>query len=637
MTSPINLHIPGISDAVSVGQGGFGVVYRARQETIGRTVAVKLLSVPTLGDEDRRRFERECQTLGRLSGHPNIVAIFDSGTSGEQRPYLVMDYLPGGTLADRLRGAGPVPWQVAADIGVKLAGALAAAHAAGVLHRDVKPDNVLMSAYDEPQLVDFGIARLVGGSRSRQGEITATLEHAAPEILAGDAATEVSDVYSLASTLYELLSGHAPFARPTDETFMPLLERMRTEDPPDLRASGLPAEVWRSLGMALAKDPAARPAGAREFAEALQEAQRTLVEEVTALVLPSAAQGSPAPPSPDGGRTGHTQFRARRRRDPTRAPVQGTATSQRRRRLLVAAGGASAILVAASAIAALGGTGDDKPPSRVADYPTPTTTTTTTTEPRARGDAPSAQRRRTPSGDSGDSGGSGSSVTPSAPTASQSAPPPAAPPAGSSNTTGRSSARSTRRPARSATRRRSKPKRSTPKRSSTPPAPQAPAPAPAPPAAPPPVPQPPPPKPPPPPRPPAAPSAPPTIATSDGSPCEAPTRVPWSSEPVQRCPLVAGLPPNGWIPVHQRPVARAAGAAAPPAAGWLHGTANQYFICQREFPGAEYVHPQGPRNRWWAFTLSDDNTRGWVPQVFFKGGKNDEPDKGLVACGPQHT
>ena len=111
----------------------------------------------------------------------------------------------------------------------------------------------------------------------------------------------------------------------------------------------------------------------------------------------------------------------------------------------------------------------------------------------------------------------------------------------------------------------------------------------------------------------------------------------WSSEPVQRCPLVAPLPPNNWVPVYSRPVARAAGAANPPPAGWLHGTVDQHFVCQREFPGVEYYHPQGYRNRWWAYTLSDERAWGWTPQVFFQGGKDDERDNGLVLCGSNHT
>jgi len=147
---------------------------------------------------------------------------------------------------------------------------------------------------------------------------------------------------------------------------------------------------------------------------------------------------------------------------------------------------------------------------------------------------------------------------------------------------------------------------------------------------------------PPPPAPPTAPSGPsapppPAASTSDAFPCQPQVSMSWSREKVQRCPLVEPLPPNGWVPVYTRPVARGAGAANPPPAGWLHAIANQYFVCQREFPGVEYYHPRGYRNRWWSYTLSDENVWGWTPQVFFQGGKDDEPDKGLAMCGPNHT
>jgi len=134
---------------------------------------------------------------------------------------------------------------------------------------------------------------------------------------------------------------------------------------------------------------------------------------------------------------------------------------------------------------------------------------------------------------------------------------------------------------------------------------------------------------------PAAP--PPAASTTDAFPCEGQVSVAWSAERVQRCPLVAPLPPNNWVPVYSRPVARAAGAPNPPPAGWLHGTAEQYFVCQREFPGVEHYHPQGYRNRWWSYTLADEDVWGWTPQVFFQGGKDDEPDKRLVRCGANHT
>jgi hypothetical protein len=140
------------------------------------------------------------------------------------------------------------------------------------------------------------------------------------------------------------------------------------------------------------------------------------------------------------------------------------------------------------------------------------------------------------------------------------------------------------------------------------------------------------------PKPKPAPPPPPPPATTDTSPCGAQVTVSWSSEHVQHCLLVSALPPNGWIPVFTRPVARASGAANPSAtAGWLHGVANQYFVCQRDFSGVEYYYPAGVRNRWWAYTLSDDGKWGWTPEVFFQGGNNDERDKGLVLCGSNHT
>lgn len=359
------------------------MVYRARQETVGRTVAVKVLSLGTLGEQERRRFERECQALGAVSGHPNIVAIFDSGTSGEQRPYLIMDYLSGGTLADGLQRDGPVPWQVAADLGVKVAGALAAAHAAGVLHRDVKPENVLMSAYGEPQLVDFGIARLTGASHSRTGEITATLAHAAPEVLAGEPASEASDVYSLASTLYELLSGQPPFVRSTDETFHPLLARVLSEDPPDLRATGVPAAICDALDQALAKDPTVRTPSAHAFAEALRHAQRVLGEQATPLIQPPTADSLALAQPGDQERT---QPRARPERPRAPEPAQPAGTS--RRRWLVAAAGASAILLAAAIVAIM----SNGQQARTIGAST-TATTTTTTAPANTSSRPAAPTR----------------------------------------------------------------------------------------------------------------------------------------------------------------------------------------------------------------------------------------------------
>ncbi|MGH2770694.1 MAG: protein kinase domain-containing protein [Actinomycetota bacterium] len=289
----VDLGIEGISEATQVGRGGFGVVYRARQEALGRTVAVKILSVAVLDQESSRRFERECRALGTLSGHPNIVGLYTSGLSATGHPYLVMDYLPGGSLADRIKREKPLPWTEVAEMGIKLAGALAAAHAAGVLHRDLKPENVLISAYGEPQLVDFGVARMRGDAATRTGLVTGTLTHAAPEVLAGKSASEASDVYSLASTLYALAAGRAAFARLGDETFHPLLTRILSEEPPDLRSMGVPGPFWEALNAAMAKDPGQRTLTASAFGEALRDSR----EVVGLKPVPGGGPRSGKPPT----------------------------------------------------------------------------------------------------------------------------------------------------------------------------------------------------------------------------------------------------------------------------------------------------------------------------------------------------
>ncbi len=284
----VDLGIEGITDAVRIGAGGYGTVYRARQEAFDRTVAVKVLRAPAFDEDVRRRFDRECRALGSLSGHPHIVAVHASGVAASGLCYLVMEYLSGGTLAQRLAVGGPLPAGEVAGIGVKLAGALAAAHTAGVLHRDLKPENVLVSAYGEPQLVDFGVAHVEGVSATQSGSITGTLAHAAPEVLSGEGGQEAADVYSLASTLYALLAGQAPFVRAGEVAFFPLMARVLTEPPPDLRPRGVPAPLWQILEQALVKDPARRTATAGALAEALRTDLRTSETGPISLIAPVA-------------------------------------------------------------------------------------------------------------------------------------------------------------------------------------------------------------------------------------------------------------------------------------------------------------------------------------------------------------
>lgn len=278
-----DLGIAGLTDVQQIGAGGFGTVYRAYQDELDRTVAVKLLAGALEGVEEERRFERERRTTGALSGHPNIVTVHGSGVTANGRPYILMEYLKRGSLAARLTADGPLTWQEAAEIGVKLAGALETAHQAGVLHRDIKPENVLLSDYGEPLLADFGIARVEGATVTRSGVITASLVHAPPEILGGDPPSVAADVYGLASTLFTLIAGSAPFSRSDNEGLPALIARISTAAPPDLRARGVPEAVAATLEAGLAKDPKGRPWSARAFGELLQEAQTAQGLNATAL------------------------------------------------------------------------------------------------------------------------------------------------------------------------------------------------------------------------------------------------------------------------------------------------------------------------------------------------------------------
>ncbi|HRB02219.1 MAG TPA: serine/threonine-protein kinase, partial [Ilumatobacteraceae bacterium] len=156
------LEVRGVTDLVEVGRGGTSVVYRGTQTNFGRTVAVKVFDLTLQRDSDRERFRRECQAIGSLSGHPNIVTVFDEGVLDDGRPYLVMEYLPT-TLADELTRRGNFTWQQAAEVTLTIAEALGAAHRAGILHRDVKPENVLLTSSGVPKLGDFGLAQVEGG------------------------------------------------------------------------------------------------------------------------------------------------------------------------------------------------------------------------------------------------------------------------------------------------------------------------------------------------------------------------------------------------------------------------------------------------------------------------------------------
>jgi serine/threonine-protein kinase len=258
----VDLAIPGLGRARLIGRGGFGAIYSADDGEIGERVAVKILP-PELGHGDRARFLRECETMRRVSGHPNVVRFERSGYSGDGRPYVVMELVDGGTLADLVRQEGGLGWEWAVELVLPIVDALGFAHRRGIVHRDIKPENILLAAGDlSPKLADFGIASLEDQTRTVSTGVQASLAHTAPETFDGER-DQRSDLYSLASTLYQAVVGRAPFSGPGDE-LTTLVKRVLTEPVP-LIDPGRPGPVDRFFAAALAKDPDQRPASSHEL------------------------------------------------------------------------------------------------------------------------------------------------------------------------------------------------------------------------------------------------------------------------------------------------------------------------------------------------------------------------------------
>ncbi len=251
-----------------LGQGGMAEVWRATDERLNRTVAVKVILANHARDGHfRQRFQKEAQLVASLD-HPNILPVYDYGDEGGQ-PYLVMPFLEGGTLRDRMVGT-PVPFAQAVSFVRQLGDALDAAHAAGILHRDVKPANVLIRKDDRLALADFGIAKMLEGSTglTATGMVVGTPIYMAPEQAQGKPATPASDRYALAVLAYELLSGKPPF---DGESALSLMHQHVTSPAPRLSSSvyGLPSGLDPVFERALAKEPERRPVTCRAFADEL--------------------------------------------------------------------------------------------------------------------------------------------------------------------------------------------------------------------------------------------------------------------------------------------------------------------------------------------------------------------------------
>ncbi|MCE3552385.1 protein kinase [Pseudonocardia sp. RS11V-5] len=252
--APVTPDLPGLTNLHLLGRGGFADVYRGRQAHLDRFVAAKVFRVTLAERAAAEQFRAECQAVGRLDGHPNLIKVYNADVLPDGRPYLVTEACDI-SLAALLAQRGPRPADEVVDLGLTLARALLFAHSAGVLHGDVTPQNVLLRATGAPVLADFGLAVL----RDYQGNVASgfTLTHAAPETLRYDGAIdERTDVYGLGSTLYAALTGAPPIAPRPGEQDPAHISRILTEAPP--RAAG-PAWLADLLASMLAKNPAARP------------------------------------------------------------------------------------------------------------------------------------------------------------------------------------------------------------------------------------------------------------------------------------------------------------------------------------------------------------------------------------------
>ena len=280
------------SSVTHLASGGMGDVYRATDGLLSRTVAVKVLAERHARNPDvRARFTREARAAARLSAHPNVVTVFDVGEHDGQ-PFIVMEYLDGGSVHDRARAEPVAPGRAVEWLRQAAAG-LDAAHAEGIVHRDVKPANLLLDDEDRVHVTDFGIASAAGfDTLTLPGTVLGTAGYLSPEQARGETATAASDRYALGVVAYELLTGQRPYAAETPVT--EAFAHLNAPIPSAAQAApALPRGVDAVFERALAKEPNDRPTSAGELVEELHDVFRAA--EATTAVLPRTPSSAGPP------------------------------------------------------------------------------------------------------------------------------------------------------------------------------------------------------------------------------------------------------------------------------------------------------------------------------------------------------
>ncbi len=297
------------AEDINIDLDGANVIGRSDSATVwaieledGTPAAAKVFDTRS-GTDVADRFRREADALARLPHHPALVRLYGAGLDAERRPVVITERCSAGSLADWLSDNGPMGWVDATALVIEVAGALETAHRCGVLHRDVKPSNILCGESERWKLADFDVARVMDSPRTSTGQGFASVAHAPPEAFDGDPAEPSRDVYSLASTLFQALTGEPPFGDPRETSMMAVLSRLANEPVADLRPLGVPDPVCEVIEKALSKDPLLRHDSAAAFADALNGARSSCgAIEVAPVILGPNAHSTmwinTAPPPP---------------------------------------------------------------------------------------------------------------------------------------------------------------------------------------------------------------------------------------------------------------------------------------------------------------------------------------------------